>query len=89
MQVRKSLVRKRFTTVDTLGLVLRVLVTAANVGEREGGKQVLKWVQQSQDQVSRLTTIWVDGGNDYEPQIAMGDELLPVDCAGGSAPRTN
>ena len=32
--------RKRFTTVDTLGLVLRVLVTAANVGEREGGKQV-------------------------------------------------
>ena len=29
--------RKRFMTVDTLGLVLRVLVTAANVGEREGG----------------------------------------------------
>ena len=27
-------------TVDTLGLVLRVLVTAANVGEREGEKQV-------------------------------------------------
>lgn len=29
--------RKRFITVDTLGLVLRVLVTAANVTEREGG----------------------------------------------------
>uniref|UniRef100_UPI0030DD639E IS5 family transposase n=1 Tax=Nodularia spumigena TaxID=70799 RepID=UPI0030DD639E len=27
--------RKRFMTVDTLGLVLRVLVTAANVGEPE------------------------------------------------------
>jgi hypothetical protein len=26
--------RKRFMTVDTLGLVLRVLVTAASVGER-------------------------------------------------------
>jgi hypothetical protein len=26
--------RKRFVTVDTLGLVLRVLITAANVGER-------------------------------------------------------
>jgi len=26
--------RKRFMTVDTLGLVLQVLVTAANVGER-------------------------------------------------------
>jgi len=30
--------RKRFLSVDTLGLVLRVLVTAASVGEREGGK---------------------------------------------------
>ena len=29
--------RKRFMTVDTLGLVLRVWVTAARVGEREGG----------------------------------------------------
>jgi len=27
-------------SVDTLGLVLRVFVTAANVGEREGGKRV-------------------------------------------------
>jgi len=59
--------RKRFMTVDTLGLVLRVLVTAANVGEREGGKQVLKRVKQSTEQVSRLTTIWVDGGFDGEP----------------------
>ncbi len=33
--------RKRFLTVDTLGLVPRVLVTAASVGEREGGKQAL------------------------------------------------
>ena len=33
--------RKRFMTVDTLGVVLRVLVTAADVGEREGGKRVL------------------------------------------------
>ncbi len=38
--------RKRFLTVDTLGLVVRVLVTAASVGEREGGKRVLKRVSQ-------------------------------------------
>lgn len=38
--------RKRHMTVDTLGLVLRVLVTAASMGEREGGKQVLKKVKQ-------------------------------------------
>ncbi len=54
--------RKRFMTVDTLGLVLRVLVTAANVGEREAGKQVLRRVKQMGKSVSRLTTIWVDGG---------------------------
>lgn len=59
--------RKRHMTVDTLGLVLRVLVTAANVPEREGGKQVLVKVQQMGARVSRLHTIWVDGGYDGEP----------------------
>jgi len=47
-----------------LGLVLRVFVTAANVGEREGGKRVLKRVNQMG---TRLHTIWVDGGFDGEP----------------------
>jgi len=59
--------RKRFLSVDTLGLVLRVFVTAANVGEREGGKRVLKRVNQMGKAVSRLHTIWVDGGFDGEP----------------------
>jgi transposase len=54
--------RKRFMSVDTLGLVLRVFVTAANVPEREGGKHVLKKVKEMGKQVSRLDTIWVDGG---------------------------
>lgn len=31
--------RQRFMAVDTLGLVLPVLVTTANVGERFGGKK--------------------------------------------------
>jgi transposase len=59
--------RKRFLTVDTLGLVLRVLVTAANVGERDGGKRVLKRVKAMGKSVARLTTIWVDGGFDGFP----------------------
>ncbi|WP_138506000.1 IS5 family transposase [Nostoc sp. PA-18-2419] len=59
--------RKRFMTVDTLGLVLRVLVTAANVPERSGGKQVLKCVKKMGNKVSRLTTIWADGGFDGTP----------------------
>ncbi|QFS46204.1 transposase [Nostoc sphaeroides CCNUC1] len=52
---KKTKGRKGFMTVDTLGLVLRVLVTAANVGEREGGKQVLKRVKQSHQKISLLT----------------------------------
>lgn len=59
--------RKRFATVDTLGLVLRVFVTAASVGEREGGKRVLKRVKQMGQAGSRLTTLWVDGGFDGAP----------------------
>ena len=59
--------RKRFLTVNTLGLVLRVLVTAASVGEREGGKRVLKRVKPMGKGVSPLTLIWVDGGFDGEP----------------------
>lgn len=59
--------RKRFITVDTLGLILRVVVTAANVGERAGGKKVLKKVQQMGKSVSRLHTLWVDGGFDGDP----------------------
>lgn len=59
--------RKRFLTVDTLGLVLRVFVTAASVGEREGGKRVIKRVKCMGKAVSRLHTIWVDGGFDGNP----------------------
>ena len=59
--------RKRFLTVDTLGLVLRVLVTTASIGEREGGKRALKRVKQMRSSVSRLHTIWVDGGFDGAP----------------------
>ena len=59
--------RKRFIIVDTLGLILRVFVTAASVGEREGGKQALKRVKQMGKAVFRLHTIWADGGFDGEP----------------------
>ncbi len=55
--------RKRHNMmVDTLGLVLRVLVTAASMAEREGDKRVLQKVHQMGEAVSRLYLIWVDGG---------------------------
>lgn len=59
--------RKRFLTIDTLGLILRVYVMAASVGERVGGKQVLQRVYRMGNAVSRLHTIWVDGGFDGGP----------------------
>ena len=59
--------RKRQTAVDTLGLVLRVVVTVASFPEREGGKQVLQKVHQMGEAVSRLYLIWVDGGYSGSP----------------------
>jgi transposase len=54
--------RKRFITVDTLGLVLSVFVTAASQTEREGGKVVLQRLKEKGTRIARLHTIWVDGG---------------------------
>ncbi len=59
--------RKRHTVVDTLGLLMCVLVTAASVPEREGGKQVLARLQQLGKRIHRLYLIWVDGGYSGEP----------------------
>lgn len=54
--------RKRFTLVDTLGLLMAVQVVGANVPERAGAKQLLKKVNQERERFPRLARIWVDGG---------------------------
>jgi putative transposase len=54
--------RKRFTLVDTLGLLMAVKVVAASVPEREGAKQLLQDLQQDRHRFPRLVRIWVDGG---------------------------
>ncbi len=54
--------RKRFTLVDTLGLLIAVRVVAASVPEREGAKQLLQQVHQEHQRLPRLVRIWVDGG---------------------------
>lgn len=76
--------RKRHLTVDTLGLVLRVLVTAASVPEREGGKQVLVKVKQMGHAVSRLHTIWVDSGYDGNPFLCWVMDTCRAHCTGGT-----
>lgn len=77
--------RKRFLTVDTLGLVLRVLITAASMGEREGGKQVLKKVKHMGNSMSRLHTIWVDAGFDGNPFMQWVMDFCRWTRAGSSA----
>jgi transposase len=51
--------RKRHLLVDTLGLVLAVAVTAANVPEREGARGLLSAVL---GWFTWLRRMWVDGG---------------------------
>lgn len=54
--------RKRQVLVDTLGFVLMVVVTAANVPDRAGAKRVFARLQQMRSWLHRLVVIWVDGG---------------------------
>lgn len=59
---KKVLGRKRQMVVDTLGLVLRVIVTAANVQDVHGARQVLQALMDPGSLTRRLTLIWADGG---------------------------
>ena len=59
--------RKRFTLVDTFGLLMAIKcqafsVVAASVPEREGAKQLLGQVHAERQRMPRLVRIWVDGG---------------------------
>ncbi|MEV6740076.1 IS5 family transposase [Streptomyces sp. NPDC051104] len=51
--------RKRHVVVDTLGLLLGVMVTAADVGERTAAQVLLARVA---DAHHRLALVWADGG---------------------------
>ena len=53
--------RKRHILVDTLGLLLIVLVTAASVQDRDGAKLLLQKLSQKLS-LPRLKLIWADGG---------------------------
>ena len=51
--------RKRHVVVDTLGLLLGVMVTAADVGDRTAAQALLEQVAQAHH---RLALVWADGG---------------------------
>ena len=58
--------RKRHILVDTLGLIMVVVVTAASIPEREGAKLIFKAFTGSCKKIRR---IWVDGGYSGTPLI--------------------
>jgi transposase len=51
--------RKRHIAVDTLGLLLCVLVTAASVQDRDGARPLLEQLRGS---CRRIRLVWADGG---------------------------
>ena len=53
--------RKRHALVDTLGLLMKVIVTAGNVQDRDGAKQVLEDLAEEEQAIKRLKLIWADG----------------------------
>jgi transposase len=51
--------RKRHLAVDTLGLVLTVIVTAASVQDRDGACRLLALLR---ERLSTIVLVWADGG---------------------------
>jgi transposase len=51
--------RKRHVVVDTLGLLVVVLVTAASIQDRDGGRRVLDRARMA---MPSITLVWADGG---------------------------
>jgi transposase len=60
--------RKRFTLVDTFGLLIAVKVVAASIQEKQGAKQLLAKMKTQSHNYPRLFKIFVDGaysGQDF------------------------
>ena len=67
---------KRHILVDTLGLLLQVVVSAANVSEKAGAKLLL---EKAEGQFPRLQKIFADGGYDGKDFIAAVKQNYQLD----------
>jgi len=70
--------RKRHLVVDTLGLIMAVVVHAADIQDRDGAKLVLRKLK---DRFSRLSLIWADGeyaGRLLDWAAEFGNWLLQI-----------
>ena len=65
--------RKRFILTDTLGLLMGVLIVAANVGERAGAQELF---EQSKGKYPRLQKVLADQGFDGEKYVAKVEQLF-------------
>jgi putative transposase len=52
---------KRHLMVDTFGLILMVVVTAANISDQQGAKLIFERLKAWPQRIKRLVLIWVDG----------------------------
>ena len=71
---KKTKGRKRFIMVDTLGHLIAVMVTPADVQERQGGIELLKGALPYH---AWLRKIWVDGGYSGEDFANQVREMRP------------
>jgi len=72
--------RKRHLMVDTLGLIISVFVSPANVQDRDGLKQVLN--QYFETGLTRLRKLWGDGGyrgDDLKDWVAGKKRTYKID----------
>ncbi len=65
--------RKRFILTDTLGLMLGILIVAANVGERAGAQQLF---EQTKGKYPRLKKVLADQGFNGEKYVAQIEQLF-------------
>lgn len=54
--------RKRHVIVDTLGLMIVIVITAASVQDRDGAKLAFEAAMNSPEKTSQLEVTWADGG---------------------------
>jgi transposase len=59
---KKKKGRKRHLLVDTMGLLIVVVVTAASVTEWDGARKVFAKVNEKKTRLPHLVRVWVDGG---------------------------
>ncbi len=71
---KKIVGRKRSVVVDTLGLLLAVMVTAANISDNEAGKALLTRIAADHPTISKA---WVDSG--YKVKAVEHGATLGID----------